>query len=109
MSPEHDAENLFTSRRILSEDQLPTAARKRLQKKRDTAQIQQKILSGTEFVCSESFRKDLKQIENFLALPIVSDEFINNALNKIEQRAKTLGNEQALGFVGYYREKLRKR
>ena len=109
MAPEHDGEKIFNSRRVLSEDQLPTAACNRLQKKRDAEQLQEKISTGTEFVCSKSFRRDFKRIENFLALPIVNDEFINNALNAIEQRAKNLGNEQALASVDHYREKLRKR
>ena len=108
MAPEHDDEKISTSRRILSEDQLPESARKRLQKKRDAAQLQQKISSGTEFVCSKSFRRDFKRIENFLALPIVDTKFIGDALNAIEERAKALGNEQALSFVEHYREKLRK-
>ena len=108
MTPEHDDEIIFESRRILSEAQLPAAARNRLQKKRDAAQLQQKISSGAEFVCSKSFRKDFKRIENFLALPIVDMKFISDALNSIEQRAKNLGNEQALQSVNYYREKLRK-
>lgn len=96
------------TQRIIYEDQLPASARKRLQKKRDAAQLQQKILSGTEFVCSKSFRRDFKRIENFLALPIVNAKFIGDVLNAIEERAKALGNEQALSLVEHYREKLRK-
>ena len=83
------------------------SACKHLQKKRNATQLQQKISSGAEFVCSKSFRRDFKRIENFLVLPIVDEEFINDALNAIEQRAKALGNEQALSLAEHYREKLR--
>ena len=66
-------------------------------------------LSSSGFVCSNSFSKDFERIEDFLVDSTVSDEYIADALNKIERRAKTRHDEKALNFVDYYQEKLRNR
>lgn len=66
-------------------------------------------LSSSGFVCSNSFSKDFERIEDFLVDSTVSDEYIADALNKIERRAKTHRNNTALNFVNSYREKLRYR
>ena len=62
-----------------------------------------------KFVLSSKFRTNFKQIENLLANPNVSSEFINETLNQIEDRAKINNNQTALNFVADYREKLRNR
>lgn len=66
-------------------------------------------LRSSGFVCSNSFNKDFKRIDDFFVKSTVSNEYIADALNKIERRAKTHRNNTALNFVNSYREKLRNR
>ena len=66
-------------------------------------------LQSSGFVCSNSFSKDFGRIDDLLSKPNISNEYIADALNKIERRAKTHRNNTALNFVKDYRKKLRYR
>ena len=66
-------------------------------------------LRSSGFVCSNSFSKDFGRIDDLLSKPNISNEYIADALNKIERRAKTHRNNTALNFVKDYRKKLRYR
>ena len=65
--------------------------------------------SGMKFIPSGDFSADFEKVENMLASPNVNDEFINEALNAIENAARRKSFQGTLILVNNYREKLRKR
>ena len=64
--------------------------------------------SGMKFIPSGDFSADFEKIENMLASPNVSNEFISEALYAIEGEARRKSFQGTLILVGNYREKLRK-
>lgn len=62
--------------------------------------------SEMRFFCSGDFGTDFEKIENMLNSSNVDNDFINNALDAIEERAYQFGDDKVLNFVEYYRHKL---
>lgn len=65
--------------------------------------------SDEKFILSSKFRTNFNQIGNLFGNPSVSNEFISEALNQIEDKAKIDNNQTALNFVAAYREQLSNR
>ncbi len=75
-----------------------------------STKLKRSAKSGTiQFIPSGKFSEDLKKIKSAFNSPSVSNEFISDALDAIEQLAKQQRNQTALNFVAEYREKLRRR
>jgi len=75
-----------------------------------STKLKRSVKSGTiQFIPSGKFSEDLRKIKSAFNSPSVSNEFISDALDAIEQLAKQQRNQTALNFVAEYREKLRRR
>ena len=81
------------SHRVLSENQLPAYAKRKLEEKRNR--------SGGAAEASDSFDQDFSRIENMLSQDEHHD-VIRDALQEIAKRANAHRNAEAMNKVGLY-------